>query len=490
MAMSIAETDGLLRALMSPDNAIRQNAEAGAFSQLKQQPDCCVLSLLQVLRSQVAPEVRSMSALLLRRVIIKDDPSLWPQCTAETQTAFKTNVLESLGDAQLDPSTRKMVCDVVGELGVNIMDEGQWPQLLPFLFEKVNSGDPLQRESALHVFGMTASYLAESMSHHFNMLAQIMQRCIADPVNNGKVQVAGIRALGLLLVCIDEPSKRKVFQALVPGMLQALSSLINNNHIDAAQRSLEVLVDVADHQTDGAKAHATFFRPHLVPMVQAMLTWAGNKTLDDGLRQTAVELLIVFAEKAPTTCRKLPDNSFMKGILPLCFSMMLEIEEKDDDEEWEASEEWQTMDGNYEVGEEAIDRLANTIGPKRTLPVAFELMSQYMSQRSDWRYPHAGLIALTQLVEVMPSTPEQIKMVSDQVLTFLAAPHPRVRYAAIHAVGQISSDFGPTFQNMYHAQIIPALVQLFDDPSERVQCHAAGCLINFIDMCDPNLLEP
>jgi hypothetical protein len=337
---------------------------------------------------------------------------------------------------------------------------------------------------------MTASYLAEHMSHHFNMLAQIMQRCLADPINNGKVQVAAFRALGLLLLCIDEAPKRKVFQALVPGMLQTLSSLIQANHIDGAQRSLEVLVEVADYQTDGAKAHAIFFRPHLVPVVQAMIALAGNKALDDGLRQTAVELLIVFAEKIPSTCRKLPDNAFMKGVLPVCFAMMLELEEKDDDEEWEASEEWQTMDGNYEVGEEAIDRLACTIGPKRTLPVAFELMSQYMSHHSDWRYPHASLIALTQLVECMPNTQQQIQMVVDQVLTFMSNAHPRVRYAAVHAVGQISSDFGPTFQNMYHAAVIPALVQCFDDPSSRVQCHAACALINFIDMCDPALLEP
>ena len=54
------------------------------------------------------------------------------------------HLLESLADTQLDPSTRKKVCDVVGELGVSIMDEGQWPQLLPFMFDTVNSADPLQ----------------------------------------------------------------------------------------------------------------------------------------------------------------------------------------------------------------------------------------------------------------------------------------------------------------------------------------------------------
>lgn len=39
------------------------------------------------------------------------------------------------------------------------------------------------------------------------------------------------------------------------------------------------------------------------------------------------------------------------------------------------------------------------------------------------------------------------------VLPFLTDPHPRVRYAACNAVGQLSSDFAPGFQKKFHARV-------------------------------------
>ena len=46
------------------------------------------------------------------------------------------------------------------------------------------------------------------------------------------------------------------------------------------------------------------------------------------------------------------------------------------------------------------------------------------------------------------------------VLPFLTDPHPRVRYAACNAVGQLSTDFAPGFQKKFHARVsIVALVE-------------------------------
>lgn len=39
------------------------------------------------------------------------------------------------------------------------------------------------------------------------------------------------------------------------------------------------------------------------------------------------------------------------------------------------------------------------------------------------------------------------------VLPFLRDSHPRVRYAACNAVGQLSTDFAPGFQKKFHAKV-------------------------------------
>uniref|UniRef100_A0A8B9ZGP0 Importin 5 n=1 Tax=Anas platyrhynchos TaxID=8839 RepID=A0A8B9ZGP0_ANAPL len=69
--------------------------------------------------------------------------------------------------------------------------------------------------------------------------------------------------------------------------------------------------------------------------------------------------------------------------------------------------------------------------------------------------------------------------------------HPRVRYAACNAIGQMATDFAPGFQKKFHEKVIAALLQTMEDQgNQRVQAHAAAALINFTEDCPKSLLIP
>lgn len=75
------------------------------------------------------------------------------------------------------------------------------------------------------------------------------------------------------------------------------------------------------------------------------------------------------------------------------------------------------------------------------------------------------------------------------VIQGLQDPHPKVRWAACQAVGQMCTDLGPDIQNDEHAVILPALTQVMKDFNEpRVQAHAAAAIVNFSENCDEDLL--
>ncbi|PIO30666.1 hypothetical protein AB205_0044090 [Aquarana catesbeiana] len=77
------------------------------------------------------------------------------------------------------------------------------------------------------------------------------------------------------------------------------------------------------------------------------------------------------------------------------------------------------------------------------------------------------------------------------VLLFLQDPHPRVRYAACNAIGQMATDFAPAFQKKFHEKVIASLLQTMEDQANpRVQAHAAAALINFTEDCPKSLLVP
>lgn len=69
--------------------------------------------------------------------------------------------------------------------------------------------------------------------------------------------------------------------------------------------------------------------------------------------------------------------------------------------------------------------------------------------------------------------------------------HPRVRYAACNAVGQMSTDFAPVFEKKFHDKVIPGLLMVLDDNANpRVQAHAGAALVNFSEDCPKHILTP
>lgn len=65
---------------------------------------------------------------------------------------------------------RVQVGDTVCELAAGILEEGGWPELLPFLFQAVQGGPDKLRESALLIFAELALYIGASMGPYLATL--------------------------------------------------------------------------------------------------------------------------------------------------------------------------------------------------------------------------------------------------------------------------------------------------------------------------------
>ena len=75
------------------------------------------------------------------------------------------------------------------------------------------------------------------------------------------------------------------------------------------------------------------FKPALPVVLQFCLTVMKDKSLEDGTRQTALELLLTLSESSPSMMRKAAD--FCSQVIPICLEMMTELDN---------AEEWYTTD--------------------------------------------------------------------------------------------------------------------------------------------------
>ncbi|XP_065879258.1 uncharacterized protein [Euphorbia lathyris] len=478
-----APFEALITSLMSSSNEQRSQAEL-VFNLCKQNdPNSLYLKLAHILQFSSHIEVRAMSAVLLRKLFTKDDHDLWPHISPATQSNIKSILLSCIQHEQTKSIVKKL-CDTVSELASNLLPENKWPELLPFMFQCVSSDSPKLQESAFLIFAQLSQYIGETLIPFIKDLHTVFLQCL-ESSPNFDVKIASLNAVINFIQCLSSSSDRDRFQDLLPAMMRTLTEALNNGNEATAQEALELLIELAGTEP-------RFLRRQLVDVVGAMLQIAEAESLEEGTRHLAIEFVITLAEareRAPGMMRKLPQ--FISRLFAILMRMLLDIE---DDPAWHSAENEDEDAGessNYSVGQECLDRLAISLGGNTIVPVASEQLPAYLAA-PEWQKHHAALIALAQIAEGCSKVMiKNLEHVVSMVLNSFNDPHPRVRWAAINAIGQLSTDLGPDLQNQYHQRVLPALASSMDDfQNPRVQAHAASAVLNFSENCTPEILTP
>jgi hypothetical protein len=451
----------LLGDLTSPANEARSRAE-GMFHALRaSHPDALALRLAHLLLSPAHPSA-PMAAVLLRRLISPGSQAfVYPGLSPATQSSLRALLLSAASATGLSKSISKKLSDAVAELASFLLPSNAWPDLLTFLYKSIASpsSPPALQESALNILARLASHLAAG----FPNLHALLLSALSHP-SSADVRVAGLNAAISLIQSLPSAADRDQFQDLLPAMMRALAESLNCGNEGSAQEALEMMIELAG-------AEPRFLRRQLPDVVGSMLQIAEAPGLEDGTRHLAVEFVVTLAEareRAPGMMRKLP--RYVGRLFAVLMTMLLDVQ---DEPAWHAAvseEEDAGETGSYVFAQECLDRLAIAVGGNTILPVAAELLPSFFASE-EWKRRHAALVTIAQIAEgcarVMIKNLEQVV---GMVLNSFRDPHPRVRWAAINAIGQLSTDLGPELQNKLHHVVLPALASSMDDfQNPRVQ---------------------
>ncbi|XP_020674007.1 importin-5 isoform X2 [Dendrobium catenatum] len=474
----------LISYLMSSDNKKRKKAES-LFSLCRvHNPDVVALRLTHLLDSSL-PQLRTMAAVLLRSHLISHgggcDAGL-SRLNAITKASIKSLLLAAVQREESKFLT-KQLCDVVAEVAAALLPENEWPEFLPFMFQAVTSGSPHLQESSLLVFSRLSQCTRDPLLPHLASLHSVFLNSLSHPISSPDVRIAALGASINLVRCLPSAVDRDEFADLLPAMMLTLTEFLNSGNEAAAQEALKLLIELAG-------AEPKFLRRQLPHLVGSMLLIAEADALDESTRHLAIEFMITLAEArdgAPGMMRKLPQ--FIGRLFAVLMKMLLDI---DDESTWHAAEEddedaWET--DNYNFGQECLDRLSIAIGGTTIVPVAFELFPVYLAS-PDWQKHHAALITLALIAEGCSKVLiKNLEQVVTMALNSFQHPHPRVRWAAINAIRQLSTDLSPDLQVQYHQRVLPTLASAMDDfQNPRVQAHAASVILNFTENCAPGIL--
>ncbi|XP_067614434.1 importin-5 [Eurosta solidaginis] len=478
MAADQVQFQQLLNSLLSTDNDVRQQAE-DAYNNLPR--DVKVTHLLGTIQNgQQSEEARQMAAVLLRRLFTSEFTEFYKELPQESQAQLLQQILLAV-QQEVTPNLRRKICEVVAEVARSLTDDdgnNQWTDILQFLFQCANSPSAQLQESALRIFASVPSIFGNQEAQYLDLIKQMLAKSL-EPTADVEVRFQAVRAIGAFILHhkAEETSVFKHFSDLLPRMI-----MITAESIEAQddQSLLKLLIDMTE-------TCPKFLRPQLETIFEMCMKVFGTADVEDSWRHLVLEVMVSLSENAPAMVRKRADK-YIVALIPLVLQMMTDLE---DDEEWAKSDVVTDEDNsdNNVIAESSLDRLACGLGGKTVLPHVMNALPNMLGH-TDWKQRYAALMAISAIGE---GCHKQMETMLDQimagVLNFLRDPHPRVRYAACNAIGQMSTDFAPVFEKKFHEQVIPGLLSLLDDvQNPRVQAHAGAALVNFSEDCPKHIL--
>ncbi|XP_028164572.1 importin-5 [Ostrinia furnacalis] len=477
MAGDQAQFYQLLNSLLSADNDIRSQAEE-TYNNIPTETK--VLHLVGAIQNvELGDDGRQSAAVFLRRLLSTEFFEFFPKLPVEQQAMLREQLLLTL---QMDVSQqlRRKISDVVSELARNHIDDdgvNQWPEFLQFMFNCAASQDSNMKEAGIRMFTSVPGVFGNRQNENLDVIKRMLLSAL-QPTESDALRIQAVKAVGAFILLHDkEPAIQKHFSDILLPLMQVVVQSIEKCEDDSA---LKVLIELAE-------SAPKFLRPQLETIFQVCIKVVGETDAEDTWRQLALEAMVTLCETAPAMVRKQVPNAVCL-LTPLVLEMMCEL---DDEPDWALQDDVADDDNenNYVAAESALDRMCCGLGGKIMLGLIVGQVPEMLNSE-DWRRRHAALMAVSSAGEGCHKQMEQmLDQVVSAVLKYLGDPHPRVRYAACNAIGQMSTDFAPIFEKKFHDKVVPGLLMVLDDNANpRVQAHAAAALVNFSEDCPKPIL--
>mmetsp|Transcript_1961 Transcript_1961/g.2897 ORF Transcript_1961/g.2897 Transcript_1961/m.2897 type:complete len:525 (+) Transcript_1961:709-2283(+) len=255
-----------------------------------------------------------------------------------------------------------------------------------------------------------------------------------------------------------------------------------------------VLQDALIEFIDIAEIEPKFFVPKFKEVFSNTLDIVGKTDFTNpSIRQQPVQFYVSIIERVPSIARK--DTDMLNSLFQLIFQLMVDID-ADIEESWlkpkdgfKDNEEGEEGEDNVNFGKGCIDQLISAVGDEICLPMLSSIVNETMKNDSDWRYKNAGLMAFSQVGEYIDDI-QKIGLMVPVVLQHLDHPNPKIRYSALHCLGQISDDMTEDFQETFGKDVLPVLIAHIDDAVPRVSAHCCSAITNFMDGSSEELVTP
>ncbi|GIL67102.1 hypothetical protein Vafri_20555 [Volvox africanus] len=462
------DLDALLMACLSNNTEAIKAAEA-ALKRMTGSPALIPQLLLRATNSH-SPEVRQLSAVLLRKAVSKH----WTKLTDMDRLHMQCVLLDQLV-SEPHHSVRRSLGDLVGVVARFAVAKGQWPGLLEFLGRCSASTDSGHREVALALLGSLAEHVAGHLAEHISSLNQVVAAGLKDTAV--EVRRAAVRVMEPLAALVADRGSAEVeaFHGLVAALLEVASSAYSSRSDD------ETLVQCLQLLVELCESSAPLLGKHLPAVVGLAMTVGTDNRAELPTREAALEVLHWVARFKPKQLGR--NKDLVRQVVSALCTMAGEAAPPDLDPDDEG-----TLPP-AKLAAQALDAVALYLPSQTIFPGVLSFANEAMSSQQG---PHREA-ALTCLAVICEGCAEPLRKRLKELIPLLLAglrdPDAAVRGAAAFALGMAAEYLQPDVVD-YYKEVLPLLFPLMTEGNADVCERTCYALDTFCEALEGSEIVP
>ncbi|CAD6341036.1 unnamed protein product [Miscanthus lutarioriparius] len=449
----------LLIQFLMPDNDARRQAEE-QIRRLARDPQV-VPALVHHLRTAKTPNVRQLAAVLLRKKIT----SHWPKLHPDSKASLKQALIDSITLDHSHP-VRRASANVVSIIAKYAIPAGEWPELLPFLFQCSQSPQDDHREVALILFSSLTETIGATFQSHLNNLQPILLKCLQDETSS-RVRIAALKAVGSFIEYVNDGGDIvKMFRDFVPSILNVSRQCLANGEEDVASIAFEIFDELIE-------SPAPLLGDSVRSIVKFSLEVSANQDLEINIRQQAIQIISWLVKFKASFLKK---HKLVVPILQVMCPLLTETANEDEDSDLAADRS----------AAEVIDTMAINL-PRHVLAPVLEFASVSFHHINP-KYREAAVTSLGVISEgCCEHLKDKLEDCLKIVLEALKDQEQMVRGAASFALGQFAEHLQPEILSHY-ASVLPCILNALEDPSDEVKEKSYYALAAFCEDMGEDIL--
>ncbi|KAL6515235.1 hypothetical protein OROHE_018867 [Orobanche hederae] len=448
----------LLIQFLMPDNDARRQAE-DQIKRLSKDPQV-VPALIHHLRTAKTPNVRQLAAVLLRKKITGH----WGKLSPQLRQLVKQSLTESI-TVEHSPPVRRASAHVVSIIAKYAVPAGEWPDLLPFLFQCCQSTHEEHREVALILFSSLTETIGNSFQPYFTDLQSLLLKCLQYEASN-RIRIAALKAVGSFLEFTHDEAEVIKFREFIPSILNVSRQCLDSGEEGVAVIAFEIFDELIE-------SPAPLLGESVKAIVQFSLEVCASRNLESTTRHQAIQIISWLARYKSSSLKR---YKLVGPVLQIMCPLLAESTNQDEDDDLAPDR----------AAAEVIDTLALYL-PKQVFPPVFEFAS-LSSRNADPKFREASLTVLGVISEgCLQLMKAKLEPVLHIVLGALRDPEQMVRGAASFALGQFAEHLQPEIVS-HHEIVLPYILNAVEDASDEVKEKSYYALAAFCENMGEEIL--